>query len=526
MISIDSPSGRWQPFCNQIESFLAADTIELSIDGTHVQGYRSPDSASLWLRDHSDIIRGGRYFAGDMRAVVDAFVATQATNGRVFDFVTCLPTTGSSERENWEKWVRVPVEADVEYRLVAAAYRTWQTNGDDDWMSGLVPALEAALEYSTSHPLRWDDKHKLVKRPYTIDTWDFDYTAGKHEWLNFQITDDTIWGIMHGDNSGVYEALQMLAAMHRRLGNAGEAMAAERKAVRLRNRANELLFNGDFYTHFHKLSNVNIFGVDEAAQLSLSNPMNINRGLASQDMADAILKTYQKRAATNDTFAEWYSIDPPFPAGIFGDEKLIPGSYCNGGIMPLVGGELAKAALENGHEKYGVSILEKYRKLIESSGETYLWYFPDGTASTVETSTSPDAMPTDGWGSSAMLWALAEGLAGVIDKDVCFKKVHLAPRWIAADEKNAHVRISYPASSASFEYKYALDEESNSIIIDVKSESELSVHLMLPYGTRPVGVSVGSHSADFTESTVGDSSYVDFQARSRGPKFINVEYAG
>lgn len=30
-------------------------------------------------------------------------------------------------------------------------------------------------------------------------------------------------------------------------------------------------------------------------------------------------------------------VDLPFPDGIFGDEKLIAGAYCNGGIMPLVG---------------------------------------------------------------------------------------------------------------------------------------------------------------------------------------------
>jgi len=83
-----------------------------------------------------------------------------------------------------------------------------------------------------------------------------------------------------------------------------------------------------------------------------------------------------KRRETTEAFAEWFSIDPPFPSGIFGDYKLSRGAYCNGGIMPLTGGELARAALEYGYEQYGVDILMRYYDLISTNGETYLWYFP------------------------------------------------------------------------------------------------------------------------------------------------------
>ena len=149
-------------------------------------------------------------------------------------------------------------------------------------------------------------------------------------------------------------------------------------------------------------------------------------------MAKSILKEYKKRKKETDSFAEWFSIHPPFPDGIFGDEKLVAGAYCNGGIMPLVGGELARAAFENGDEKYGVKILKQYYDMISQKGETYLWYFPDGRHTTVETSTSPEAMPTDGWGSGAMLYALSEGLAGVKDNLKLFRNISLTPRWEAA----------------------------------------------------------------------------------------------
>jgi len=60
---------------------------------------------------------------------------------------------------------------------------------------------------------------------------------------------------------------------------------------------------------------------------------------------------------------------------VFGDERLVGGAYCNGGIMPLVGGELARAAFDHGFEAYGVDILRRYFALASEKGESYLWYF-------------------------------------------------------------------------------------------------------------------------------------------------------
>src|SRR5690606_23856958 len=180
---------------------------------------------------------------------------------------------------------------------------------------------------------------------------------------------------------------------------------------------------------------------------------------------------------------------PPFPAGAFGEEKIVEGAYCNGGVMPLVGGELARAAFEHGFEAYGLATLEQYRRMIAESGETYLWYFPDGTASSVDTSTSPDAMPTDGWGSSAMLYAFVEGLCGIVDRAHSFRRVRCAPRWAATDEAEARVEVGYAASGARFGYRYAHDAEARAIRLDIEAdEADVDLHLLLPSGCIPVGV--------------------------------------
>jgi hypothetical protein len=351
----------------QIKAFLEQDSLDVVIDGKPIRGYRTPDAKSIWIRDFSDILRGVKYFEKDLKSTVEHFAETQAANGRIFDYFTTFPEKLPCERENWTKYVRVPVEADVEYR----------------------------------HPWRWDEDFGLVKRAYTIDTWDFAYTAGKHEWLQFQVTDDTYWGIMHGDNSGYYEAFHLLARIYKYFQKDDIARIWKARAEDLRTNMNRICWNGTFYWHFVKLNPVDIPGVDESTQLSLSNPMDINRGVPTHLMAVSILQEYIRRKEETDAFAEWFSIDPPFPDGVFGDEKLKKGAYVNGGILPPVGGELAKATFEHGFESYGVDILLRYAQMISESNATYLWYFPDGRPCTAEESTSPEASPTDGWGSSA-----------------------------------------------------------------------------------------------------------------------------
>ncbi|NIA31157.1 MAG: hypothetical protein GWP06_14760, partial [Actinobacteria bacterium] len=268
-------------------------------------------------------------------------------------------------------------------------------------------------------------------------------------------------------------------------------------------------WNGTFYTHFVKLTPVTIDGVDEAAQLSLSNPMDINRGVATHEMAVSILEEYLRRRKSTDAFAEWFSIDPAFPDGIFGDEKIVRGAYCNGGIMPLVGGELAKAAFDHGFESYGVDILKRYYDMIAATGETYLWYFPDGSHATIETSTSPDASPTDGYGSSAMLYALLEGLAGIEDKLKLYKKSKISPRWAAADVNEAKVSTRYENSDHGIGYTYKCDDRH--ISLDVQAQdSEVTFHVLLPEKATAHTVEIDGNLKSFTLHKIEQSVYVDF----------------
>jgi len=506
----------------RVRAFLAQDTMDLTVDAQRVHGYRSPDCPAIWIRDHSDIVRGARYFETDLTSAVEHFAETQAANGRIFDFVTDQPLA-PGERENWVKYVRVPVEADVEYRFVKAAYLAWQTTGDHAWIERMLPAMERALQYAFTHPWRWDPEHQLVKRPYCIDSWDFAYTAGRHDWLQFQIDEDTFWGIMHGDNSGYYEACLLLGRIYRHLGKGAQAQPWETKATQLRQRMNAVCWNGTFYTHFVKLTPVDIPGLDEASQLSFSNPMNINRGVTTREMAAQILCEYQRRKETTQAFAEWFSIEPAFPDGIFGEEKIVAGAYSNGGIMPLVGGELARAYLENGFEKEGIATLQQYHALIAEKGETYLWYFPDGTASDVATSTSPEATPTDGWGSSAMLWALLEGLAGVQDVGCRMDRVIFSPKWLAAGLSQAQATVDYRASGAQLAYAWQANAQEQRFTVEA-AETRLQLRLLLPAGAKALRLVAGTKEIPFTVERVGETQYVVGDVKVRDGVELRLVY--
>jgi len=520
-IEIKTGKPEFDSFYPLVKSFLEKDVLEVNIDGQKIRGYRSPDTRSIWIRDYSDILRGVKYFEHDLTSTIRHFADNQNRQGRIFDYFTTFPEKLPCEKENWTKYVRIPVEADVEYRFVKATYLAWQATGDDEFLQEMIPSLEKALTYVLHHSPYWDKKAGLVKRPYTIDTWDFAYNAGKHEWLQFQIDDDTFWGFMHGDNSGYYEAFLIMSLFHDYFTRSGLADQWRARAAALREAMNRTCWNGSYYTHFVKIDPVSIPEVEESVQLSLSNPININRGVTSHEMARSIIQEYRKRHAEKASFAEWYSIDPPFPDGIFGDDKLVKGAYVNGGIMPIVGGELARAAFNHGFEEYAISILKQYYRMISETGETYLWYFPDGTPSSVGTSTSPDAEPTDGWGSSAMLHALIEGLAGVTDHYKMLQKIELSPRWYAARISRAEVKVSYAASDCSIRYSYVMQENRLSLEVEATA-AEVDFHVMIPETSSVSRVEANGTAIFFRMILIEKSNYVDFTVNIKKKSTIKI----
>jgi hypothetical protein len=513
--AVETGQPRFDELYPRVQAFMAQDVTAYALDGMWVRGYRSPDNNLLWLRDHTYQARGFRYFERDVFSLIDAFRRAQRPDGSFPDWLA-RPEFGIPAG-------RKEVEADVEYLFVQAVYEAWQTLGDEAWLKGNLEAMRRAVRYSMSDPLRWDRQHGLVKRPYTIDTWDFAYgptttdpvtgrSAPRH-WID----DRTIWGIFHGDNTGLAHALELLARMETRAGN--PALAAEWRVAAdgMVRRLNRLSWNGRFYTHFVSLQPFDTPGVEEAEQLSLSNAYALNRGILRARQGRAIVEEYFRRKQANPgSFAEWYSIDPPFPSGSYGlagrpGER--PGEYVNGGIMPLVGGELARGAFRFGTERYAFDILARYHFLLSATNASYLWYYPAGNPGI----SGPDTLPTDGWGASAMLGALIEGAAGIVDDDALYRQVTISPRWTAAgDVTEARVVARYAASEGYAAYRWRRVERGLTLHLTGSGERAV-VWLLLPEEiTRPVSVTLNGRPATYEVDDVFGSTYVRVEVAGNG----------
>jgi hypothetical protein len=492
-----------------IKGFMEQDITAYTLDGKAVRGYRSPDNNLLWLRDHTYQARGFRYFEQDMTSLIDAFRHAQYPDGSFPDFLERPEHQVESER--------IAVEADVEFLFVQAVYEAWQTTGDDEWLAQNLDAMRRAVAYSMSDPLRWDETYQLVKRPFTIDTWDFEYGPAATDPITGRpaprhwIDENTIWGIFHGDNTGLAFALDLLAKIEKRVGDPMRGKQYEADADALIERLNALSWNGRFYTHFIPLEPFDVPGVDEAEQLSLSNTYALNRNILKRQQARAIIEEYYHRGQQRgNTFAEWYSIDPPFPAGAFGMGGRLgenPGEYVNGGIMPLVGGELARAAFRYGTEGYAFETLARYAELLQLTGESYLWYYPAGNPG----KSSVDTLPTDGWGSSAMLGALFEGAAGINDHSSLYRDIVVSPRWTAAaDVQQVHAVTRYAASDAYVAYTWQRNEKSISFEYTGNAE-QVQIRLLLPSGVkRAASVTLNQQEQAHKIEDVYGSRYVEF----------------
>ncbi len=510
---------RFDEMLPRVKAFMDQDVSEYTIGEYKVRGYRSPDNPLLWLRDHVHQGKGYAYWEQDMISLLDQFRRLQRPNGAFDDYLGSFdfgPVHGRKE-----------VEADLEYLFIEGVYRAWQATGDDQWLKQQIDAMERGLRYAMSDPQRWESTHRLVKRPFTIDTWDFeigppttspDGNIAPRHWIDEQ----TKWSIFHGDNTGYAYAMELLARIHDHLGDTARADHWRAEGRGLIERLNALAWNGRFYRHMVHLTPVEV-PVDESQQLSLSNAYALNRGVLKPDQAATIIDEYQsRRRPPEQAFAEWYSIDPPFPAGVPSMPEPAkghrPGEYVNGGIMPLVGGELARGAFSHGSEVYGFDILQRYHSLIAGTNASYLWYYPIGQAGI----SGPATIATDGWGSSAMLAALIEGAAGVRDEGVRFSHPTLSPRWSAAREVDAAtVTIRYGASAGYVAYRW--ERVPNGLRLTWSSSGEQAdLHLLLPIeASGDVQAVVDGQPRNHTITTVGESRYLDLPAAASGTLVLN-----
>ena len=455
-----------------------------------------------WIRDHVHVMKAMRHWEYDLKSFLDFIIETQREDGQFYELIKQI------DDPHWRfvnedcrvmypddnlSLVRLELEADIEYLVVEGAMYLYRTSGDDEWLKRVLPKLEKGIDYITNDKKRWDAEHGLVKRPFTIDTWDFTYG---YPGDNRRIEDDTPMSIMHGDNSGVYQAMNQLAWFNRRLGNEGKATEWEKRARVLKENMFKHLWNGRFFIHQLHLGHN---GADnlESERLSLSNPYDINRGVTSLEEARKIIEEYLTRKDKTDNFAEWFSIDPPYESF----NNYTSGRYVNGAISPFTAGELAKAAFNNGYEEYGWDIISRFMKLVERDGTAYFLYYPDSKP-------QPDGGPS-AWGAAALISAVDEGLAGINDIGANYDSIYFSPKFPVTYYTELRYITGYEVSGAMVDVRYILKD--SGMRYDVYSPAkEIKAHILLPKDKVCDKLFVNEKETAFDVVTAGTSVYVDF----------------
>ena len=343
-----------------------------------------------WVLDNNNTMKGMKYFSPYSRDLTDLFRENQKSDGMIWSFVqpdkqdfhyyeTAYSYLGYFNRDNGAWFVRQPAENHVEYNYVNMMYQHWKASGDSEWMKNNLVCAMKALDFCVTDTLKWSKRFHLLKRPYCIDSWDFqvndEYTpAAPLSPTMVVVPGKTKFGIFFGDNTGYFEACNQLAEMLEYAGqheNAGKYLKRGKEII---GNLIALSWNGKYFTHFidEDPSVKRNLGVDEKSQIAQGNMYSINRGL-THEMNVAIINTYLdlRKRLPQGSPGEWYAIYPPFEKG-FGlhDEKW---QYMNGGVAGHALGELARGAYENGYEDYASDILVRTLDLIKR-GQNRLWF--------------------------------------------------------------------------------------------------------------------------------------------------------
>ena len=485
-------------FLHQMRSNIFADRRLVFIDGRILMTDKN------WIRDHVHVMKAMRHWEYDLKSFLDFIIETQREDGQFYELIKQVDDKHWSfvnedcyvmYPEDNLSLVRLELEADIEYLVVEGAVYLYKTTGDDAWLKKVLPKLEKGIDYMMSDEKRFDKEHGLVKRPFTIDTWDFTYLPDAG--VNRRINPNSPMSIMHGDNSGVYQAMNQLAWFNRRLGNEEKAREWEVRAEVLKGNIFKHLWNGKFFIHQLHLNHNGLDNL-ENERLSLSNTYDINRGLTDTEQSRSIIQEYMARRERTDCFSEWFSIDPPY-------EKFCTykkGRYVNGAISPFTAGELAKAAFNNGYEEYGWDIIQRFIQLVERDGTIYFLYDTDGTP-------QPEGGPS-AWGAAALVSAVDEGLAGINDAGTNYDEIVFAPKFPVTHYTELRYLTGYEVTKAMVDVRYILTDEG--MRYDVYSPAKkITAHILLPKDKNCSGLWIDGYNTEYKIATIENSNYVDFE---------------
>jgi hypothetical protein len=323
---------------------------------------------------------------------------------------------------------------------------------------------------------------------------------------------------MQGDTACMYDACGALAEAYEALKNDGRANRWRRVRDHFGRVGNELFWDGVKYRHHIHLDPFDHGDFDESNQLTMSNAWAITRGFADHEKSISIIKEYLRRwKETGDRFP-WWSLQPGYPDKLnyFSAQepwRKTEGYYANGGLFPLVGGELCRGAFQHGMEDLAVELLQDLLVVFKrDNGALFTWYDLKGNAAI---NAPHNQTNYDPWGVSPWTQSLIEELAGIQSVGPCFDHVRCSPKWPATQCRTVSATAHFPASDTYFSYRYERSERQLGLQF-AGTGDDVQFRILLPKGSKCRESIVNNQSTPFQLEHVEQSTYAVIRSTIKG----------
>ena len=122
-------------------------------------------------------------------------------------------------------------------------------------------------------------------------------------------------------------------------------------------------------------------------------------------------------------------------------------------------------------------------------------------------SVSEEAGPS-AWGAAALMDAVEEGLAGIVDAGTGYDEIAFSPRWPVTPYRELRYVTGYEMSKKYVDVRHIQNDAGFRYHLRSPA-SKVKAHLLVPEGKSPMTLLVNGKETAFALSTVGKSMYVD-----------------
>ncbi len=126
------------------------------------------------------------------------------------------------------------------------------------------------------------------------------------------------------------------------------------------------------------------------------------------------------------------------------------------------------------------------------------------------------------WSAGALMYALAEGLAGVVDSDRNMQAVTIAPRWNAADVSDVTACIKYEEGGGYVRYEYSMTDAELNLKVSSSGENR-NYRILLPEDAKVLKILLDGKKINWDMETVEQSVYICFVQNSLKASEIKIE---